>query len=107
MYHFTMDGPKSEKHRLVIAGGSDRWSADSPSDYKINEGKRILKDFVTSGPNHPDGDWLRQMVDWGVALVCSVPPTRLEERALGAKSALNVPRPSTNILKPSNKSGWN
>ena len=32
MYHFTMDGPKSEKHRLVIAGGSDRWSDESPSD---------------------------------------------------------------------------
>ena len=32
MYHFTMDGPKSEKQRLVIAGGSDPWSDEPSSD---------------------------------------------------------------------------
>ena len=32
MYHFIMDGPKSEKQRLVIAGGSDPWSDEPPSE---------------------------------------------------------------------------
>ena len=66
--------------------------ADLSTDDKINEGKRILKDILTSNPDHDDADWLRQMLDWGVALVCSVPPTRSEKRELGAKPALDVPR---------------
>ena len=55
MYHFTMDGPKSEKQRLVIAGGSDPWSDESPSEagaggrslMSVEVGKMLM---LPSGP---------------------------------------------------------
>jgi hypothetical protein len=69
-------------------------TAASSTDDKINEGKRILNDLLASNPNNIDADWLRQMLDWGVALVSTIPPNRFEKKEMAAKSALGVPRAS-------------
>ena len=67
-------------------------TAASSTDDKISEGKRNLNDLLTSNPNHIDAEWLRQMLDWGVALVSTIPPNRFEKKEMAAKSALGVPR---------------
>ena len=69
-------------------------TADFSTDDKINEGKRILNDLLASNPNNIDADWLRQMLDWGVALVSTIPPNRFEKKEMAATSALGVPRTS-------------